>query len=805
MKKLLTILLSVFMMFSSCLMISAEESELAISATQNDNGDLVINIQGTDAESFIKEVTNADSYKYISLKIGNYFGILRGNSVKASDGFVTISKEDLNKGGFISGNYTMRCISTSGRIYESSVSLTLDNTVTATQLETLKFNDVIKTPIVGDTISGNDADVNIVDVNGKQVARVSYRWTKKDTRCSSSNDDGSCETYSDYYVSSNEHEFKEGETYYYTVQYCYTEPLNGNIATVLNSDSYQFENVGGRASKAVSGMPECGLETEGVQYFVAAFTPTKVVAKIGNTGYASLQEAINEASDGSTIDIQDDLTVDTLTVTGDKTLTLNTNGKTITQNYSKYANYGDYKRLFDISGKAKLTITGNGTFVGPNDESGATHHDYSLIKVSDKDTKLTIVNGKFTVGGSGSDGMYGIYSLNGATVILGDEETKTGPTINSFRSPIGQNNTKSPSNITIYGGNYTSRIKPTGLKGDAYWECSVIYAPATGSMNIYGGTFTGYYGISSPYKTVTQNINIYGGTFNTTNISLFVDTKEGAAGQGESRKISISGGIFSSDVSAYLADGYDIAKVGDKYAVAKKNEKLPEVKVDENTATIAEKVTKETLKDTNVKVIDNEGKQIQDIDSKHIVLESTNKDESYISENKATIKEELIKEVAKESKKVETNNVGLIPLDVTLKVVTKDNTGAVTKTETVSEISKSITVTIYLDNETLDKLSGSNKVIKVVRIHDNETKVLDATLVNNTLSFETDRFSTYVIAYSSFVSTNNTSNTSSKTYSAKDKNQDGIITCDEEMNSANWVWSTSKGACVYKVSNTSAR
>ncbi len=42
-------------------------------------------------------------------------------------------------------------------------------------------------------------------------------------------------------------------------------------------------------------------------------------------------------------------------------------------------------------------------------------------------------------------------------------------------------------------------------------------------------------------------------------------------------------------------------------------------------------------------------------------------------------------------------------------------------------------------------------------------------------------------------------------YDAKDKNQDGIITCDEEMNSTNWVWSTSKNACVYKVSNTSAR
>ena len=43
-----------------------------------------------------------------------------------------------------------------------------------------------------------------------------------------------------------------------------------------------------------------------------------------------------------------------------------------------------------------------------------------------------------------------------------------------------------------------------------------------------------------------------------------------------------------------------------------------------------------------------------------------------------------------------------------------------------------------------------------------------------------------------------------KSYSAKDKNHDGVVTCDEEMNSANWIWSESKKACVYKVANTSA-
>ena len=44
-----------------------------------------------------------------------------------------------------------------------------------------------------------------------------------------------------------------------------------------------------------------------------------------------------------------------------------------------------------------------------------------------------------------------------------------------------------------------------------------------------------------------------------------------------------------------------------------------------------------------------------------------------------------------------------------------------------------------------------------------------------------------------------------KSYDSKDKNQDGVISCEEEKNSANWIWSTTKKTCVYKVSNTSVR
>ena len=63
-------------------------------------------------------------------------------------------------------------------------------------------------------------------------------------------------------------------------------------------------------------------------------------------------------------------------------------------------------------------------------------------------------------------------------------------------------------------------------------------------------------------------------------------------------------------------------------------------------------------------------------------------------------------------------------------------------------------------------------------------------------------FSTFTV-----VAAPKTSNTTSSTKpaGAKDTNGDGVISCDEEMGSKNWIWSETKKACVYKVSNTSVK
>ena len=65
--------------------------------------------------------------------------------------------------------------------------------------------------------------------------------------------------------------------------------------------------------------------------------------------------------------------------------------------------------------------------------------------------------------------------------------------------------------------------------------------------------------------------------------------------------------------------------------------------------------------------------------------------------------------------------------------------------------------------------------------------------------------STNGVANATFTINKKINANNTKTYSSKDKNKDGVISCEEEMDSTNWIWSESKVACVYKVTNTSAR
>lgn len=156
-------------------------------------------------------------------------------------------------------------------------------------------------------------------------------------------------------------------------------------------------------------------------------------------------------------------------------------------------------------------------------------------------------------------------------------------------------------------------------------------------------------------------------------------------------------------------------------------------------------------------------------------------------------------------------------LDITLNAsYTKDGQ---TESSNITELPKSQarTIEVLLDDSTFYSVSNSD-LVKVLRIHNTQNDLLDATLNGRKLTFTTNLFSTYVIV--SFntkpeepkpdpepsdpeePSTPDTPSDSgnNKSDSSSSSNTNTYVECDYTKN---LIWSDSLGKCVYRVVRTS--
>ncbi len=737
-RKFLILALSLFIVFSSCLMISAENDSVGskfvditadFSVLQDENGDLVISASGDKSEELITSLYNGSfsnqndgstSSSYIILKHADgYYGYLVNSTILLTDGneireinlekvdsnTLKISKKALVDAGFIDGNYTItiEVINEPGVVQRKiieNVSLTTGLVVTPNRSSKLKIEG-IKEPVEGES---TDVDVSNIKLTDENRNEIPYK----------NNDDNV--GYSIYwaepvkagdeifYIPTYDEIFKSGKTYYLVINYYYSWYGSNNyhekeLITVdykdhvfANADNISFSYITTR------------LYTTSLTELSSAFVPTTVeyVAEIEDEKYETLSGAVLAAKDKDTIKMIADTDISTNGLIIDKTITLDLNGHNI---FVANTNEGNIKVQGILTLKDSTDANKDGTGKGKL---------YST-------TKHSVLTG-YTAISVESGGTFNMVS--GLIETYNDKKHQSHYPIGTIDSS-GEND----ANVFISGGKITSMFDIVKIKNDE--------------------TFKG--------------------------------------------TISISGGSFLIDVSEYLAPDYNIVKLDNNYKVVKNG---TEVKVEKTTAAVSNGAREIINKLIEGSIKDENGNAVTVNSSTKINLNSTD-----ITDE--TKKEEAIKKA--KSAVSEKTGSGYIPLDITLTAT--NITDGQTKITTITDLGEGndITVTLYLDNDTLTKLSGS-KNIKVVRIHKGtdgveEIKELGANLNGNILTFKTSKFSTYVIAYS------NTSSSSSSTkyHDPKDKNQDGIITCDEEMNSANWVWSTSKNACVYKVSNTSVR
>ena len=533
-----------------------------------------------------------------------------------------------------------------------------------------------------------------------------------------------------------------------------------------------------------------------------AATTSTTVAKIGDTGYSTLQAAINAVSESSsaTINVVAN-TNENITIPSGKNITL------VIESGVTLKNNGDHT----IVNSGTLTITGDGTIDNVTHKKGDLVNNYGATATLQGGVSFTrsaeASNDKNT---SGGNSWYNISNQGTLTIKDGVKVTSSG----AFSSLIRNGDVTTESVLTIENGEFSGGVNTVKngdygklyIKGGTFSNTTQATVLNWHYAEISGGTFTpssnASYAVlvgkwiehdkqnSSTVKYTTDgNTVITGGTFSG-GLSQYENEKE--ANNYEHGTFTISGGTFTSDVSGYLASGYTVIDKGDSsFDVVKKGDP---VNVNTTTAAITSDARTALNNQTIYGKTSGQEKTVSVDSSTQLVLEVERQDFVYNQEYDEPFKKAFGDDIS---------NVKCIPLDITLKSgdIEIYSLNAANSDETVK-----MPVTLYLTNDDAKALNG--KDIKVVRIHKNENnnyeyEALPATLNGNILTFESGKFSTYLITYRE--TSSNTNNTSTKSYDAKDKNKDGVVSCEEEMNSANWIWSTTKNACVYKVTNTSAK
>jgi len=288
-----------------------------------------------------------------------------------------------------------------------------------------------------------------------------------------------------------------------------------------------------------------------------------------------------------------------LTVTGNGTV--NNDQEAVEVNNKK-----NYRTIFSVEGEtAKLTIE-NGTFTTKASqaifaEGTVTIHDGTFQNTAESVNEVLDSSAMITANGSAAAvtiykasviataestnaGIYGIYGANGAHITL-----KDGVEVHTSFAAIGMNNTTSNPEvvITVNGGTYKSECKQLDNSEHSKFN-TVCYLPGKCHMTISGGTFTAgneeMHVFSIPYAQAGMNLTITDGTF-TAGSNVFYSKNDNHKNQTTANMITVSGGsftgavadfnenntfssfitggTFSSDPTAYVADGYFALPNGD--------------------------------------------------------------------------------------------------------------------------------------------------------------------------------------------------------------------------------------------------
>lgn len=461
------------------------------------------------------------------------------------------------------------------------------------------------------------------------------------------------------------------------------------------------------------------------------YTVMGPVAAIGEHNYATLSVAV-EAAGNKTVTLLKDVTED-LVIPADKTVTLNLNGKKLTNVSSN-----------TITNNGTLTITGEGTVDNVTHAKAAIYnkgtvtlnggtYDRSNEDGVDADnagtnTYYTILNhGKMTVDSSvtvRNKGHHsslfenGYYSQNSKDGI--DNPTLT-ITSGTYEGGLNTIKNDDDATLTINGGTFTNYTQAafqnhgtaTVTAGSfianskyAIDNCGCDATHDPGKLEISGGTFNGTLYIRSAYSNVTISDGYFNGSISKTGGTL-----------------TITGGYFTTDPTPYCGtkDGKQLTGVASKdssypYTVGEKNAESKPATVDSatvpaNTTSTDATVIAAANSISGASVTNNNATEAatRDIANKNqITGEST----IIVDNQEKTVKEALTTAISTEANKPSDSNPVTIVyqtyVDVTVTDAKKDSSNL---TELTVNLTPMYRVVATTKNVTDIKVKGDSGVI----------------------------------------------------------------------------------------------
>lgn len=514
------------------------------------------------------------------------------------------------------------------------------------------------------------------------------------------------------------------------------------------------------------------------------------VVSYTNVNADTLQEKINSASNSVVLDQN---VTENLSIASGKSITIDLNGNTITGginvkgtliikdskgNGKLIANTGKDKSAIQVEG-GKFTLE-SGTI--NNDEGYGIYGlegGKAIINGGVIDTYYAGLAGNnttgdmyFTVNSGNIKAKYGpaIYmpgqvslDVNGGNLVGGISLRMgtlniTGGNITAITSNIDNpseyysynGNAWLPDAIYVFGGTYNSKsgnnlninitggvITNTNKEGSAL----AIYDLGKVSQNMS-------ISISGNAKLITNSNNR--SAYDVLSLSDIgvTNPKDGFNNSNYVGKVntSITGGVYSSIDDKYIASGYDKKLVNGNYVISKKD-----VKVDMPVVDLTKEVKEITVGVTNYNVV--KGVLIASLEKSKINVDNINPvvDINVSNKDASNVSSDIKNSISNAMTSKVTNAKIASYFDIS--VLVKDSTSGEIAGE-LTKLTQKIKFTVAIPSNLIKTKDGMERNYYIIREHNGTSNILPTSLSKDgkSLTFETDRFSTYALAYNDVAS-----------------------------------------------------